>query len=113
MIVDLHQPERRGLGFFDRHHRDGHIRVCGMMMVDEQAIIHPVEMITREDQIIVDFPGVHHPERFSHRIGGALKPIRAYRGLLRRENIHKSFHERVEAVRIGNVLVQRRRIELC
>ena len=50
--------------------------------------------------------GAEVHEIAAHRIGGALIPIGALLGLLRRKNIHKAAAERIEVVRVLHVAVQ-------
>ncbi len=63
------------------------------MVLDEQAVIHPVELITGEDQVLVHIPFLEQPLVLAHSISGALEPGGAVRGLLRSQNLHEALAE--------------------
>ena len=78
----------------------------------EFAIVHSIQMIAGQDQQSVDAPVAYVRQHLAHGVGGSLEPFAAFRGLLSREHLDKSISERREAIRGGNVPVERRRIVL-
>ena len=106
IILDLHQAETCHLRNRKRHRRHSHVRLCGDVLLNDLAVVHPVELVARKNQHEIMREGAEVHEIAAHRIGGALIPIGALLGLLRRKNIHKAAAERIEVVRVLHVAVQ-------
>jgi hypothetical protein len=72
-----------------------------------------VEVIAREDEHVIGaHRGLDALERLAHRVGRALEELVAAVGLLRGEELHAAAPEDVEAVRVADVRVERRAVEL-
>ena len=67
-------------------------------MLDEQAVIHPVELVTGEDQIFINIPFLKQPLIFTNCIRCSLKPGRTVRCLLGSKNLNKSAAEGVAEI---------------
>ena len=53
-------------------------------MLHKTAVIHPVELITGEDQVFINIPFAKQGLVLAHRISRSFEPRRAIEGLLRR-----------------------------
>ena len=82
------------------------------MLLDDRLEIHPVELVTREDQDEVVRGAAEMDEVAADGIGGALVPVGAGLGLLGREDVHEPAAEGVEVEGALDMPVQRRRVEL-
>ena len=82
------------------------------MGVEHAAVVHPVEMIAREDQVIVRVVPAEVPCRLPHRVCRSLKPVRAVGRLFRRDDIDEAVRKRIHAIGLRHVMIQRRRVEL-
>lgn len=97
--IGAHQAEALGvLGIHGqgRHRERGPARPVGR---HKARVIHPVELIAREDQHLVHVPGGEELAVLAHRIGRALKPAGAVRGLLGCQHLHET------AVKAGGEVV--------
>jgi hypothetical protein len=74
--------------------------------------VHPVELVAREDQHVVDIGLLQGAEVLPHGVGRALIPIRAVVGLLGGQNLDEPAGEHVEVVGPANMPVQAHRVEL-
>ena len=108
-----HQSEILGLGGIDRQGSHGQLGAGFDVMLHELAVIHSVQLITGEDQVVVDIPLLKQPLIFAHRIGRALEPARAVRGLLGGKHLHKTLTEAGrEVVAHRQMTVERGAVEL-
>ena len=72
-------------------------------------------MVTGEDDVLVALGLGEEPEVLAHGISGALEPVLVHRALLRGENLDETLAvvgADVAVVRLGEVTVERRRVEL-
>jgi len=60
------------------------------MMLNKCAVIHPVELIAGQNQVMINIPFLKQPLVFANSISGALKPAGAIRGLLSCKNLDES-----------------------
>ena len=60
------------------------------MVIDELAVVHPVELVTGEDQVVVDIPLLEEPLVLAHSISRAFEPTGALRSLLRRQHLNET-----------------------
>ena len=110
------EPEdahRRGVVHRHRLRRDRDVGVAFDVRVDQLAVVHPIEMIAGEDEVIVGVVADEMARRLADRISRPLIPVRIVRRLLGRQNFDRSLAERVHPVGLRDVPVQRRGIELC
>ena len=63
------------------------------MVLYEAAVIHPVELVAGEDQVVVHIPLLKQPLVLAYSICGSFKPAGAVRRLLRRQYFHKALAE--------------------
>ena len=80
--------------------------------VDQLAEVHAIEMIAREDQVVVGVVAVEVARGLAHGVGRALEPVRALGRLLGGEHLDEAVREEVEPVGLRDVPVERRRVEL-
>ena len=66
--------------------------------VDQLAVVHAVEMIAGENQVVVGVVAGEVPRRLPHRVGGALKPVRVVRRLLGRQDFDEPVAEEIHPV---------------
>ena len=77
------------------------------------AVVHPVELVTGKNQVVVHVPFVEKPLVLTDCIGRALKPAWAFWGLLGCQNLHKALAESSrKVVAHRQVTIQRRTVEL-
>src|SRR5262245_46794445 len=69
-------------------------------------------MIARENQVIVRIEAHEMPGRLPHGVCGALKPVGALGCLFSRENLDESRAEKIHAIRLADMPVERSRVEL-
>ena len=79
---------------------------------EELVEVHAVEVVAREDEVIVRVEALEVARRLSHGVRGALEPVRAVGRLLRGEHLHEALREHVEPVGLRDVAVERRGVEL-
>ena len=96
----------------DRLRRDGDVGAPIDVRVDHLVVVHPVEMIAGENQVVVGVVAREVPRRLPHGVGGALIPVRIVRRLLGGQDLDEALAEQVHPVGLGDVPVERRRVEL-
>ncbi len=96
----------------DRLRRDRDVGLLRFVRVDELAVVHPIQMVAGEDEIVVSLVLGEVAGRLAHRIRRALIPVRIVRRLLSREDFDEPAREDVQSIGIRNVAVERGRIEL-
>ena len=84
-----HQPESFCLGGIHWQGAHGQLGAGIYVVLDEAAVVHPVELIPREDQVVVHVPFMEEGLVLPDGIGGAFKPAGAIRGLLGRQHFYK------------------------
>ena len=82
------------------------------MLFNDAAEIHPIQLITAENEQVIPVVIQEVQQVFADGVGGALVPRGVGKGLFRRENFHEAAGEMVELVGLRNVPVQRGGIEL-
>ena len=65
---------------------DGDVGVAIDVRVDHLAVVHPVQVIAGQDQVVVRLVVLEVAPRLAHRVGGALEPVGALGRLLGGEN---------------------------
>jgi hypothetical protein len=71
-----------------------------------------VEVISREDQVVVGFVPREVPRCLTNRVGRPLIPVGIVRRLFRCEDLHETAAEQIHPVRLPDVPVQRRGVVL-
>ena len=79
---------------------------------DEIGVVHPVQMVAGEDEVVVGWMLAEVPRRLAHGVGRALIPVRVVGRLLGREDLDESAGEAIEPVGVRDVTVERGRVEL-
>src|SRR6185369_414574 len=79
---------------------------------DEIGVVHPIEMVAGEDEIVVGRMLTEVTRRLTNGIRGALVPVRVVGRLLGGEDFDEAARKTVEPIGVGNVAIERRRIEL-
>ena len=82
------------------------------MLSDNFTEIHIVKLIAAEDQKVIEPVIEKVSHMLPHRIRRPLIPGRVRQGLFRRQHLHKAPREVVEFIRLRNMTVQRRGVEL-
>ena len=82
------------------------------MGIDEVAVVHPVEMVARENQVVVRVVPLDLARGLPDGVGGALKPVGVVGRLFGRQDLDEPVAEEIHAVGLRDVAVERRRVEL-
>ena len=80
--------------------------------VDQLAVVHPVQVVAGENQVVVGVVAHEMARGLAHGVGRALKPVRVVGRLLGRQDLDESLAEEIHPVGLRDVPVERRRIEL-
>ena len=112
-FIGLHDAESRRVLPVDGQGCDGQVGSGGEVAFHQFAEIHLVKLVTAENEVIVPRFLKEIVQVLPHRIGRALVPAGAGRGLLRGEDFDEAARaEDVELVGAVDVLVERGGIEL-
>src|SRR6185436_19457175 len=82
------------------------------MICKNAAVIHAIELIAAENQGVVKIDVQEMYQVLPHRVGGALIPRCVGGGLLSREDFDETSRKMIELVRLRDMAMQRRRVEL-
>ena len=88
------------------------VGVAVAVLVDQDGVIHAVEVIAGQDQVVVGVVAHEMPGRLPDRVGGALIPVGVVGRLLSREDLDEAVAERVHPVGLRDVPVERGGVEL-
>ena len=91
---------------------NGDVGLCVLVRLDQLLVVHPVEVIAGEDEVVVGLVLRVMPDGLAYRVGGALIPVRVVGRLLGGEDLDEPAGEPVELIGVRNVTVERRGIEL-
>ena len=80
--------------------------------MEQRAKIHAIRLIAAQDQVIIERPLEEVAHVLPHRVRRALIPLRAFRRLLRCENIDEAAGEIIELIARLNMSMQRHAVEL-
>src|SRR3990167_1549080 len=83
------------------------------MHFDDLLIVHPVKLVTREDQNKVNIGLIKKTKVLTNGIGSALIPIRAFRSLGGCEDFNKTPGKVIEFICPCYMSMKRGRIKLC
>jgi len=113
VVARLEDAEPGRLGRRDGDGTDGDVRPGLLVVAQHRPVVHEVELVAGEDEH-VGVPVVQHVrEPLPDGVGRALKPVQRAGRLLGGEHLHEPAREAVEPVRVGDVAVEARRVELC
>ena len=77
------------------------------MVLNEEAVIHPVQLVAGKDQIFINVPFLEQPLVFAYSICSAFKPSGTVRGLLGCEHLNEPSPEGIaEVVGLAQVAVE-------
>src|SRR5436189_3390754 len=82
------------------------------MLVEQSAEIHSVELITAENDVIIEWPLQQVAHVLADRVCRALIPLRSFRRLLCGEDIHEAARKIIELVARLDMAMQRHAVEL-
>ena len=91
--IGTHQAEPFGLGAVHRQGPHCELGAGVDVVLHELAVVHAVELITGEDQVVIHIPFLEQPLVLAHRIGGAFEPAGAVGSLLGGEHLHEPLAE--------------------
>ena len=74
--------------------------------------VHPVKLVTGQDQHVIKAILIEVAKIFANRIGGPFVPGLSFHGLLSGQDFHESAVELIKAVRLANMCMQTDRVEL-
>ena len=80
--------------------------------MQQGAEIHPVKLIAAEDEVIIERPLQEVAHVLPHRVRRALIPLRAFRRLLRGQDVDEAARKIVELVARLDMAMQRHAVEL-
>ena len=113
IIIRAHQAERLGLFRVHRKGCNGEVSTSAAVMFNEQAVIHPVQLVTGQDQVFIDIPFLEQPLVLPYSVGSAFKPGWTVRRLLGSQHLNESLTEGCAQVeRLAEVTIERRTVEL-
>ena len=100
--------------FLDRHRlgRDGDVGVAIDVRIDHLVVVHAVQVIAGENQVVVGVMAREVAGGLPDGIGRALIPVGIVGRLLGGQDLDEALAEQVHAVGLVDVPVQRRRVEL-
>ena len=110
--IEAEDAHRRCVVERHRLRRHGDVRPAIDVRVHELVEVHAVELIARENQIVVGVEPGEMADGLTDRVGGPLIPVRVVGRLFGREDFHESLTEQVHPIGLADVAVERRRIEL-
>jgi len=111
-IVDPHDAQTGCFARMNGQTSDRHFGFRFDVRFEHLPEIHPIELVARKDEDIVDTRLLQVTKVLTNRIGRALIPVVVFDRLLRGKDFDKSVIEAVESVTPSDVLVQADRIEL-
>ena len=113
ITAGAHQAKVLSLGRIYGEGANGELGAGVDVVLNKTAVVHPVELVTGKNQVVVHVPFVEKSLVLTDCIGRALKPAWAFWGLLGCQNLHKALAESSrKVVAHRQVTIQRRTIEL-
>ena len=82
------------------------------MLMEQSAEIHPVKLIAAENDVVIERPLQEVAHVLAHRVRRSLIPLRAFRGLLGRQDVDEAARKIIEFVTRLDVAMQRHAVEL-
>ena len=112
LVIGMHDPEARSRLSVHRYRPDGQIGLGFDVLAQDVSVIHAVELIAAEDDVIGERALEEVAQILSHSVGRSLIPMGASGCLLGSQNLYEAWREVVELEGRGDVLMQRHAIEL-
>ena len=75
------------------------------MVLSETAVVHPVKMVTGQNEDVIGAGLLDLQKLFAHSIGCALIPVSTARCLLRRQKLYPAGSEHIPGIGAINVAV--------
>jgi hypothetical protein len=110
----LHLKDTQIRSLFGRHRENAQTDLGAdrKMALQKPAIIHPVEVVPRQNQNVLGTVRQNVPQGLAHRVGRPLIPHHVLGRLLRRKDIHEALGEDSETVGLSDMPVERLRVVL-
>ena len=108
----MHNAKARGKLTPHRDGGHGQFRIPLHMRGNDFAKVHPVQLVSTQNQHILKVIVQDVDQVLPNGIGRALVPRVARRGLLCCKDVNKTLRKVVELVGVGNMPMQRGRVEL-
>ena len=102
----------RRVGQTDGLRGDGDVGTAIDVCVDHLRVVHAVQMVAGQNQVVVGVVPDKMAGRLPHRVRCALKPALAVGCLLGCQDFDEPVAEQVHAIRLADMTVERGRIEL-
>jgi hypothetical protein len=80
--------------------------------VDNLRVVHAVEVIAREDHVVVGFVARNVARRLTDGVSRALEPVGVVRRLFGRQDFDEALAEQIHPVGLPDMPVERRGVEL-
>ena len=90
VLISAHETKRFGLLRINWQSSDGEVSARLAVMLHKQAVIHAIELIPRQDQVLIHIPFLEQPLILTNSICSSFEPGRTLRGLLSSENLNKT-----------------------
>jgi hypothetical protein len=91
---------------------DRDVRMLLEVRVEQPSIVHAIEVIAGQNQVVLRVMRLEVATSFAHGVGSALKPRLAVGGLLGGEHVHEAARKQIHSIRLAHVAIERRRVEL-
>ncbi len=112
-FIATHHAQAWGHLPIDRNSGNRYIGFVVDVRAEHVHVVHPVQLVTRQDQYMLQVLLIQVPEVLPHSIGRALIPIgTTFHGLLSRQQFHETAAEIVKAIRLSDMAMQGNRQEL-
>src|SRR5436190_3806968 len=112
LFIDLHDAKGVGVLAQDGHGGHSDVRISFDVLGEDAAEIHAIELVAAEDDHVFEIVIDEVDEVFANGVGGALIPRHIGWRLFRGEDFDEAAAEMIELVRLRDVAVKRRGIEL-
>ena len=110
--VDSHDPQPAGRLLMHRDAGDGHVSPARDVRGEHVGVVHPIELVAREDQHVADVGLLQVADVLAHRVGRALVPAGIVERLLGSEDLDEAAAEGIEGIGATDVTVQAHGVEL-
>ena len=114
-LIDLHETEGSGALLVHGHGRDSDVSANLAVLADEILVIHAVEVVAGEDDVLIAVGLSEEPKVLAHSVRSTLEPVLVDGALLRGENLDEALAVEgadVAVVRLGQVAVEGSGVEL-
>ena len=112
LLSSFNKPECGRLIFAPRDDAHGNVGISFPVALDELLVVHAVELVSSEDQLVVVIASGETMKVLADSVGCSLKPVAILHRLFRRKHFNEALTEFVEAISQSNVAIERRGIVL-